>query len=141
MKSSDVLRRWSVADSQDAYLIRHWGGGYFSINDKGHLVCHPDGEGKGSIDIKALVDELVQRGLSLPLLVRFSDILKSRIELLNTCFRKAIAEYGYKGEYKGVYPIKVNQHRNVVEEIVTYGRSYKYGLEAGSKPELLAVMA
>ncbi len=141
MKSTDVLRRWSVADSLDAYLIRHWGGGYFSINEKGNMVCHPEGEGKPAIDIKALVDELRQRGLSLPLLVRFSDILKARIELLNGCFRKAIAEYGYKGEYKGVYPIKVNQHRNVVEEIVSYGKPYKYGLEAGSKPELLAVMA
>ena len=77
----------------------------------------------------------------MPLLIRFSDILRSRIELLNECFRKAIAEYGYKGEYRGVYPIKVNQHRYVVEEIVSYGKPYKYGLEAGSKPELLAVMA
>jgi arginine decarboxylase len=141
MKSTDVLRRWSVADSLDTYFIRSWGGGYFSINEKGNLICHPAGQGKGEIDVKGLVDELVQRGLSLPLLVRFSDILKSRIELLNECFRKAIAEYGYQSEYKGVYPIKVNQHRYVVEEIVNYGKPYRYGLEAGSKPELLAVMA
>jgi len=141
VKSTDVLRRWSVADSLDTYLIRQWGGGYFGISERGTLECNPAGDGKGSIDIKALVDELVQRGLSMPLLVRFSDILRSRIELLNECFKKAISEYGYKGEYKGVYPIKVNQHRFVVEEIVNYGKPYKYGLEAGSKPELLAVMA
>ena len=163
MKSTDVLRRWAIADSLETYLIRNWGGGYFSISDKGHLVCHPTAETKPvaipgvlpaltdaaaaaqattpSIDIKALVDELAQRGISLPLLIRFSDILKARIGHLNECFRRAISEYGYKGEYKGVYPIKVNQHRYVVEEIVAYGKPYKYGLEAGSKPELLAVMA
>jgi len=141
MKSTDVLRRWSIADSLETYAIRNWGGGYFNINDKGNLVVHPAGEGKDSIDLKELVDELAQRGIPLPLLIRFSDILKSRIELLNECFRRAIAEYGYKGAYRGVYPIKVNQHRYVVEEIVAYGKPYNYGLEAGSKPELLAVMA
>jgi arginine decarboxylase len=141
MKSTDVLRRWSIADSLDTYLIRQWGGGYFGISERGTLMCHPSGEGKAGIDVKGLVDELVQRGLSMPLLIRFSDILRSRIELLNGCFKKAITEYGYKGEYKGVYPIKVNQHRFVVEEIVNYGKPWKYGLEAGSKPELLAVMA
>src|SRR5262245_48157306 len=141
MKSTDVLRRWSIADSLDTYLIRNWGGGYFSINERGHLICHPEGNGRPAIDVKALVDELVQRGLSMPLLIRFTDILKSRIELLNESFKRAIQEYGYKAEYRGVYPIKVNQHRNVVEEIVNFGKPYKYGLEAGSKPELLAVMA
>jgi arginine decarboxylase len=141
MKSTDVLRRWAIPDSLETYLIRNWGGGYFTINERGNLVCHPSADPGKSIDVKALVDELVQRGLSMPLLIRFSDILRSRIELLNGCFRKAISEYGYKAEYKGVYPIKVNQHRYVVEEIVHYGKPYKYGLEAGSKPELLAVMA
>jgi arginine decarboxylase len=141
MKSTDVLRRWSIADSFETYLIRNWGGGYFSINERGNLTCHPSGDASKSIDVKALCDELVQRGLSMPVLIRFSDILRSRIELLNGCFRKAIQEYGYKGEYKGVYPIKVNQDRYVTEEIVHYGKPYKYGLEAGSKPELLAVMA
>src|SRR5262249_41232057 len=141
MKSSDVLRRWTVADSLDTYLIPKWGGGFFSVSDKGMLQCHPAGEGTPCIDVKALVDELSQRGLALPLLVRFSDILRARIEHLNQCFRKAIAEYGYKADYRGVYPIKVNQDRYVVGEIVRYGKPFKYGLEAGSKPELLAVMA
>ena len=84
---------------------------------------------------------MARRGIGLPLLIRFSDVLKSRIVELNEAFQRAIAEYGYKGDYKGVYPIKVNQHRYVVEEIVEFGRPYHYGLEAGSKPELLAVMA
>jgi arginine decarboxylase len=141
MKSSDVLRRWTVADSLDTYLIPKWGGGFFSVSDKGMLQCHPGGEGTPCIDVKALVDELSQRGLALPLLVRFSDILRARIEHLNQCFHKAIAEYGYKSDYRGVYPIKVNQDRYVVGEIVRYGKPFKYGLEAGSKPELLAVMA
>jgi arginine decarboxylase len=141
MKSTDVLRRWAVADSLDTYLIRNWGSGYFGINDKGHLVCHPAGEGKATVDVKELVDELGQRGLSLPLLIRFPDILKSRIELIHGCFHKAIQEYGYKGAYKGVYPIKVNQSQKLVEEIVHFGKPHSYGLEAGSKPELLAVMA
>jgi arginine decarboxylase len=143
MKSSDVLRRWSIADSLETYAIRNWGAGFFNINEKGHLSVSPAGEAEGreAIDLKELVDELSQRGISLPLLIRFNDVLKSRITTLNECFRKAIAEYGYKGAYKGVYPIKVNQDRYVVEEIVSYGKPYGYGLEAGSKPELLAVMA
>jgi arginine decarboxylase len=141
MKSSDVLRRWTVADSMETYAVRNWGSPYFNINERGNLAVTPAGDGKDPIDMKELVDELQQRGISLPLLIRFSDILKSRIDLLNDAFRKAITEYGYKADYRGVYPIKVNQHRYVVEEIVNYGKPYKYGLEAGSKPELLAVMA
>jgi arginine decarboxylase len=141
VKSSDVLRRWSIADSAETYAIRNWGGGYFAINEKGNLLVQPAGEGNAQIDLKELVDELVQRGISPPLLIRFNDILRSRIQIINESFRRAIQEYGYKGEYKGVYPIKVNQDRYVVEEIVACGRPYNYGLEAGSKPELLAVMA
>jgi arginine decarboxylase len=141
MKSSDLLRRWSVADSLETYAVRNWGNPYFGINEKGNLVVQPAGDGKESIDLKELVDEIAQRGIQLPLLLRFSDILKSRIDQLNAAFHKAIGEYGYQGGYRGVYPIKVNQHRYVVEEIVAYGKPYRYGLEAGSKPELLAVMA
>jgi arginine decarboxylase len=94
----------------------------------------------GSIDLKELVDEVVRRGIGLPLLIRFSDILKSRVVDLHEAFKRAMTEYGYKGDYRGVYPIKVNQNRYVVEEITQFGRPYHYGLEAGSKPELLAVM-
>jgi arginine decarboxylase len=138
---TDPLHRWSVADSLELYSIERWANGYFSINTEGHVTVTPRGRNGGAVDLKALVDELQRRGIQLPLLIRFSDILRSRIELLNTAFNSAIAEMNYQGVYRGVYPIKVNQSRVVVEEIVDYGRPFHYGLEAGSKPELLAVMA
>jgi len=116
------------------------GNNYFGVNEVGNVMAHPAGPEGGRIDLKELVDEVTRRGIGLPLLIRFSDVLKSRIIELNEAFKRAIAEYGYKGSYSGVYPIKVNQHKHVVEEIVAYGRPYHYGLEAGSKPELLAVM-
>src|SRR5215471_3472254 len=139
--SAGMPRKWTVADSAETYGVKYWGNNYFSINEAGNAVAHPAGPENGRIDLKELVDEVARRGIGLPLLIRFSDVLKSRIVELNETFRRAIAEYGYKGQYRGVYPIKVNQHRYVVEEIVQFGRPYHYGLEAGSKPELLAVMA
>src|SRR5215470_2954934 len=139
--SGGIPRKWTVADSAETYGVKYWGNNYFSINDAGNAVAHPAGPEGGRIDLKELVDEVARRGIGLPLLIRFSDILRSRIVELNEAFRRAIAEYGYKGAYKGVYPIKVNQHRYIVEEICQYGRPYNYGLEAGSKPELLAVAA
>jgi arginine decarboxylase len=138
---TDPLHRWSVADSLELYSIEKWANGYFSINTDGHITVTPRGRSGGAVDLKALADELQRRGIQLPLLIRFSDILRARIELLNTAFNSAIVEMGYQGVYRGVYPIKVNQSRVVVEEIVDYGRPFHYGLEAGSKPELLAVMA
>jgi arginine decarboxylase len=140
MKSSDVLRRWTIADSMDTYAVRNWGSPYFTINDKGNVQVMPSGNGV-AIDLKELVEELHQRGIQPPLLIRFNEILRTRIAQLNEAFLKAIAEHGYKGSYRGVYPIKVNQDKYVVETIVNCGRPYRYGLEAGSKPELLAVMA
>src|SRR3954466_9651615 len=144
----DPLRRWTAADANDTYNIPRWGCGYFGINDHGNLIVTPRGEStgatelqRGEIDMKELIDELVARGIQLPILLRFSDILRSRIELLCSAFNGAIREYGYGGTYRGVYPIKVNQNRTVVEEIIEFGRPYHYGLEAGSKPELLAIMA
>jgi arginine decarboxylase len=136
-----IPRLWTVADSAEMYGVKYWGNNYFSVNDAGNAQAHPAGPEGGRIDLKELVDEVARRGIGLPLLIRFSDVLKSRIVELNETFKRAIAEYGYKGQYRGVYPIKVNQHRYVVEEIVQFGRPYHYGLEAGSKPELLAVMA
>ncbi len=138
--TNGLPRKWTIADSAETYGIRAWSNGYFSINDLGHVVGHPRGAEAGSIDLKELVDEVVRRGIGLPLLIRFSDILRSRVVDLHEAFRRAMTEYGYKGDYRGVYPIKVNQHRYVVEEITQFGRPYHYGLEAGSKPELLAVM-
>jgi arginine decarboxylase len=139
--TAGIPRKWTVADSAETYGVKYWGNNYFSINDAGNAQAHPAGPDGGRIDLKELVDEVARRGIGLPLLIRFSDVLRSRIVELNETFRRAIAEYGYKGQYRGVYPIKVNQHRYVVEEIVQFGRPYHYGLEAGSKPELLAVMA
>jgi arginine decarboxylase len=139
--AAGIPRKWTIGDSGEVYGVKSWGNNYFSINDAGNVQSHPAGVDGARIDLKELVDEVARRGIGLPLLIRFSDILKSRIVELNETFTRAIAEYGYKGDYKGVYPIKVNQHRFVVEEIVQFGRPYHYGLEAGSKPELLAVMA
>ena len=136
-----IPRKWTVADSAEVYGTKYWGHNYFSIAESGNAVAHPAGADGPAIDLKELVDEVARRGIGLPLLIRFSDVLKSRIVELNETFKNAIAEYGYKGDFKGVYPIKVNQHRYVVEEICQFGRPYHYGLEAGSKPELLAVMA
>jgi arginine decarboxylase len=144
LNSSDPLRRWTIADALDTYNVARWGCGYFGINEQGNVVVTPRPEGSagaGTIDMKALIDELTGRGIQLPILLRFSDILRSRIELLNSAFNQAIKEADYKGQYRGVYPIKVNQNRTVVEEIIEYGRPWHYGLEAGSKPELLAIMA
>lgn len=138
---ADMMRTWSVADSLDLYQVREWGGGFFAINAKGNVTVSPRGLDGPSLDLKELVDELQERGIEMPILIRFSDILRSRIHQLNETFAKAFAEHEYAGAYMGVYPIKVNQQRHVVEEIVRYGEAYKFGLEAGSKPELLAAMA
>jgi arginine decarboxylase len=139
--STTSPQRWTIADSLETYAIRQWGAGYLGINEKGNVCCHPDGPAGASMDLKELVDEVRRRGISLPLLIRFTDVLRHRVRHLNDAFRKAISEHNYRGAYRGVYPIKVNQHRYVVETIVDQGREYQYGLEAGSKPELLAVMA
>jgi len=132
---------WTIADSLETYSIRQWGADYFGINDKGHVCVHPGGEGTPCFDLKELVDEVRRRGIGLPLLIRFTDVLRHRVIHLNEVFHKAIKEFGYQGSYKGVYPVKVNQHRHVVETLVEAGQPYNYGLEAGSKPELLAIMA
>jgi arginine decarboxylase len=136
-----MTSRWTAADSMDLYNINGWGNNYFSVNDRGHISVHPAGFGAPAIDLKELVDEVRQRGIGLPLLIRFSEIIKARVVELNEAFGRAISEYGYRNVYRGVYPIKVNQDRYLVERLVAFGRPYHFGLEAGSKPELLAVMA
>jgi arginine decarboxylase len=132
---------WSVERAAELYNVAGWSNDYFSINQRGHLAVHPGGPGTPTIDLKDLVDEVVERGIAPPLLFRFSEIIEARVVELNEAFQTAIAEYGYRGSYRGVYPIKVNQDRYLVERLVGYGRPYHFGLEAGSKPELLAVMA
>jgi len=134
------LRKWSIEDALDLFNVRRWGNRFFSVSERGNLVVHPGGPETVKLDLKELVDEVRQRGISPPLLLRFSQILGARVVELNEAFRRAIAEYGYSGEYRGVYPIKVNQERFVVERLLHAGRPYHFGLEAGSKPELLAVL-
>ena len=143
-KGSAVLEpteRWSVQDANELFDIARWGKGYFSIDDQGHVLVHPDKDPLRSLDLKKLVDTLILRGISLPILIRFTEILKHRLGEIHSAFQTAIADHKYQGQYCCVYPIKVNQQRQVVEEVLEFGRPYHFGLEAGSKPELLAVMA
>lgn len=135
------MEDWSIAQSMDLYALKHWGREFFSVNDRGNVVAHPTGRPEVGIDLKALADELEARGIAAPLLIRFPDILQRRMETLNGCFSRAIREQGFKGQYRGVYPIKVNQERTVVEAIVKHGQKYHFGLEAGSKPELMATLS
>ena len=135
------IRAWTTRDSAALYNVAGWSSGFFRINDAGHVEVTPNGPAGASVDLHALVLDLQRRGLDLPLLMRFSDILHSRIRDLFGAFDTAIKEYGYRGRYRGVFPIKVNQQHQVVEELVRFGRPFGLGLEAGSKPELLAGMA
>lgn len=136
-----VIRGWTVRDSMELYNVSAWGAGFFTINAKGHVEVRPQGEGGAAVDLLELVEDLQRRGLRTPMLIRFSDILAARVRGLCAAFERAMHEYGYQGQYRGVYPIKVNQQRHVVEEIVQYGAPMKVGLEAGSKPELLIALA
>lgn len=134
------MRRWRIEDSAELYNINGWGLKYFSINEKGHVAVTPR-EGDASVDLKELMDELQVRDVTSPVLVRFPDILDNRIEKISKCFEQAAEEYGYEAQNFIIYPIKVNQMRPVVEEIVSHGKKFNIGLEAGSKPELHAVLA
>ena len=134
-------RDWTPKDSARLYGIRNWGHGYFAVNDEGHVIVQPNADPARSVDLKKLVDELRERDIQLPCLIRFTDILKHRVNQIHQAFDRAIKEHEFKGRYRCVYPIKVNQQRHVVEEIHEFGKPYGFGLEAGSKPELLAVMA
>ncbi len=137
----DVVNRWSVSDSSELYDVPRWSQGYFSVGPHGNLLVHPDKTPDRAIDLKQLVGSLEMRGLDLPVLVRFSGILENRLREIQRAFAEAIESSEYQGKYCCVYPIKVNQQRQVVEEIVKFGRQHGFGLEAGSKPELLAVVA
>ena len=137
----EPTERWSLADAGELYDVASWGKGYFSVGANGHLWVHPTKEPARGIDLRELVEKLELRGISLPILIRFAEILKHRLGELHQAFQNSIAEHGYKGGYCCVFPIKVNQQRHVVEEVFKYGRPYHFGLEAGSKPELLAVLA
>lgn len=132
---------WTIEASEELYRINGWGDPYFSINAAGRVTVSPKGDRGGSLDLYELVEALRQRNLAMPLLLRFSDILEDRIERLNACFAKAIARYSYGGIYRGVFPVKCNQQRHLIEDVVEFGKSHQFGLEAGSKPELLIALA
>ena len=132
---------WDVESAIAAYNVEGWGGGYFSVNEKGNVVARPLQDNGGSIDILAVVEEARNRGLGFPLVIRFQDLLRHRVEAVNRAFQAAISEFQYRGQYRGVFPIKVNQLREVIEEIVDAGQQFHFGLEAGSKPELVAALA
>ncbi|HIA63685.1 MAG TPA: biosynthetic arginine decarboxylase [Planctomycetaceae bacterium] len=132
---------WSVDDARDLYQVDRWGKGFFSVHRNGYLIVHPDRHPRRAVDLKQLVDRLKLQGINPPLLVRFNGILEDRIRELHQVFAKAVEAHDYRGQYLAVYPIKVNQQRQVVEQIVEFGKQYGFGLEAGSKPELMAVLA
>jgi arginine decarboxylase len=137
----EFIEKWKTTDAAETYRIDHWGKGYFGINKEGHVTVHPYKRPEQAIDLKNLVDELQTRGIQLPILIRFTDILRHRVGEIHQAFRQAMTEFEYQGGYSCVYPIKVNQQRHVVEEVLDFGKALNFGLEAGSKPELLAVMA
>jgi arginine decarboxylase len=132
---------WTVGDAAELYEIERWGKGYFSVGPNGHVLVHATKKSGESIDLKELIDHLQLRGLGLPILIRFKDILRQRLADIHGAFQAAMTQNQYEGKYFCVYPIKVNQQRQVVEEVLDFGRPYSFGLEAGSKPELLAVIA
>ena len=139
--STSAPRPWDIESARSLYNIHRWGAKYFDINDEGHVVARPLQDAGVAVDLTDVIEEAKARGLKFPLLIRFQDILRHRVESLNQSFRNAIAEYGYRGRYRGVFPIKVNQLREVVEEILDAGKPFDFGLEVGSKPELLAGLA
>src|SRR5437773_1026978 len=132
---------WDIQTARSLYNIDRWGAKYFDINEAGHVVATPLQESGAAVDLTDVVEEARARGLKFPLLIRFQDILRHRVQSINEAFRGSIAEFNYLGKYRGVFPIKVNQLREVVEEILDAGKPYNFGLEVGSKPELFAGLA
>src|SRR5882672_9706085 len=138
---TDGSELWSVQDARNLYNIQRWGAKYFDINDAGRVVAKPLRDAGAVVDLTDVIEESKARGLKFPVLIRFQDILRNRVESINMAFRNAITEFNYQGRYRGVFPIKVNQLREVVEEILDAGKPYDFGLEVGSKPELFAGLA
>ncbi len=136
-----MVQAWKLEDSLELYGVHRWGAGYFDIDDQGNLLTLPDKDGSQSVSVKAIVDRLVEKGVGLPVLLRFPQILTRSVEELHQAFEKAIFEYEFGGKYQAVFPIKVNHRKEVVQELLKAGRKYQYGLEVGSKPELLAALA
>src|SRR5882672_1985917 len=138
---TDPLQPWDIQIARGMYNIHRWGSKYFDINEAGHVVATPLQEAGTAVDLTDVIEEAKARALKFPVLIRFQDILRHRVEALNAAFRNSIKEFNYQGEYRGVFPIKVNQLREVVEEILEAGKPFNFGLEVGSKPELFAALA
>jgi arginine decarboxylase len=141
LNQSDANHGWDIQAARNLYNIQRWGAKYFDINEAGRVVARPLQEAGASVEINDVIEEAKGRGLKFPLLIRFQDILRHRVESVNMAFRNSIKEFNYQGEYRGVFPIKVNQLREVVEEILDAGKPFNFGLEVGSKPELFAGLA
>src|SRR5690348_4721864 len=139
--STDANELWSVQQARELYNVQRWGAKYFDINEGGRVIAKPLRDAGASVDLTDVIEEAKARGLKFPVLIRFQDILRHRVESVNLAFRNAISEFNYQGKYRGVFPIKVNQLREVVEEILDAGKPYEFGLEVGSKPELFAGLA
>jgi arginine decarboxylase len=139
--SSEASAPWDIQQARNLYCINRWGAGYFDISENGRVTARPQRDAGAAVDLTDVIEEAKARGLKFPVLIRFQDILRHRVESINVAFRGAIAEFNYQGKYRGVFPIKVNQLREVVEEILDAGKPYDYGLEVGSKPELFAGLA
>src|SRR5256714_7582125 len=140
-RDHEEMKDWDVESAIATYNVDGWGSGYFTVNAEGNVVAKPLQDNGGNINLLEVVNEARTRGLSFPLVIRFQDLLRHRVESVNLAFQNAITEFGYRGQYRGVFPIKVNQLREVIEEIVDAGQQFHFGLEAGSKPELVAALA
>ncbi|MBA4147834.1 MAG: biosynthetic arginine decarboxylase [Verrucomicrobia bacterium] len=137
----EPVQPWDIQTARNLYNINRWGANYFDINEAGRVVARPLQDKGASVDLTDVIEEAKGRGLKFPLLIRFQDILRHRVEAINEAFRNSITEFNYQGKYRGVFPIKVNQLREVVEEILDAGKPFQFGLEVGSKPELFAGLA
>src|SRR6185436_3605353 len=138
---TDPSAPWDIQEARNMYNIHRWGAKYFDINEAGRVIAKPLQDAGAAVDLTDVIEEAKARGLKFPVLIRFQDILRHRVECINMAFRNAITEFNYQGRYRGVFPIKVNQLREVVEEILDAGKPYDFGLEVGSKPELFAGLA
>src|SRR5258706_13178043 len=139
--ASDTTPPWDIQQARNLYNIHRWGAKYFDISEGGRVVAKPLRDAGASVHLTDVIEQAKARNLKFPVLIRFQDILRNRVEAINLAFRNAITEYNYQGRYRGVFPIKVNQLREVVEEILDAGKPFDFGLEVGSKPELFAGLA
>ena len=141
MNKPEVLGRWTKKKSEELYGITSWGGDFFSISDTGEVLINPYKNKEAAVSLLEIVSGVKERGLDMPVLLRFENLLDARISYINNAFAKAMKELSYDGKYRGVYPVKVNQQQQVIEEVAKFGKKYHHGLEVGSKPELIAALS